>query len=121
MEFKDYIHDEYKWPPISEEEVDRLAKVLSTHLRQMGLKLTSEKRKDFVKEVLKKQKGTCAFAEGDDRFCWNEPKDKHLSYLKLQWGHKIPRSHGKHEHQLDNLILLCARSIIYKNHEQLNN
>jgi len=109
MEFKDYIHQEYKWPKISEEEIDRLATVLSIHLRQMGLKMNSEERKTFVKNLLKKQKGTCAFADGDDRFCWNEPKDKELTFLKLQWGHKLPRSHGENAQKLDNLILLCAR------------
>ena len=109
MDFKNYIHQEYKWPNISDEEIERLSNVLSIHLRKMGLKKTKEERKEIVKNILIKQKGTCAFADGDSRFCWNEPKDKDLIFLKLQWGHKLPRSHGEKAYELDNLILLCAR------------
>ncbi len=32
-----------------------------------------------------------------------------LSYLKLQWGHRIPSSHGDISQYPENLILLCAR------------
>lgn len=109
MDFKKYIHKEYKWPDISNEEVERLSNVLATHLRQMELKKTREERKIFVKKLLIKQKSTCAFADGDSRFCWNEPKDRDIIFLKLQWGHKLPRSHGGKAYELDNLILLCAR------------
>tara|TARA_Y100000310_G_C20126063_1_gene553651 strand:+ start:101 stop:520 length:420 start_codon:yes stop_codon:yes gene_type:complete len=109
MEFKDYILEEYSWPKIPDQEIERLAQVLYSHLRKMNIKMSKDERTDFVKKILKKQNGTCAFAEGDDRFCWNEPKDKELKYLKLQWGHKLPRSHGDEAHKLDNLILLCAR------------
>lgn len=84
MDFKEYIHQDYTWPKISEEEINRLTTVLSTHLRPMGLKMNSVERKNFVKSLLIKQKGTCAFADGDDKFCWNEPKDKELTFLKLQ-------------------------------------
>ncbi len=109
MDYKKYIHQEYKWPNTSEEEIERLAGVLSGHLRQMGLKKTKIERITIVRNILKKQKYTCAFADGDSRFCWNEPKDKELTFLKLQWGHKLPRSHGDEAYKLDNLILLCAR------------
>jgi len=109
MDFQDYIHQEYTWPSIHKEEMERLSKVLSTHLRQMGIKMNTKERDVFVKNLLTKQRGTCAFSDGDSRFCWNEPKDKNLAFLKLQWGHKLPRSHGKKAYELDNLILLCAR------------
>ena len=109
MDFKKYIHQEYKWPYTSSEEINRLANVLSTHLREMGLKKSKEERIEIVKSILTEQKDTCAFADGDSRFCWNEPKDKNLTFLKLQWGHKLPRSHGEKAFELNNLILLCAR------------
>jgi hypothetical protein len=109
MDFKNYIHQEYKWPNIPNEEIERLSNVLSIHLRKMKLKKTKEERIEIVKNILIKQKGTCAFADGDSRFCWNEPKDRKLIFLKLQWGHKLPRSHGGKAYELDNLILLCAR------------
>lgn len=109
MEFKDYIKEEYSWPDVSEAEIERLSNVLSSHLIKMNIKLSKEKRIEFVRKLLKKQQGTCAFAGGDDKYCWNEPKDKELKYLKLQWGHKLPRSHGDKTHELYNLILLCAR------------
>ena len=109
MDFKNYIHHEYAWPNISNEEIERLSNVLPTHLKQMGLKKTKEERVEIVKNILIKQKGTCAFADGDSCFCWNEPKDRELSFLKLQWGHKLPGSHGGKAYELDNLILLCAR------------
>ena len=109
MDFKKYIHQEYEWPNISDEEIERLSNVLPTHLKQMGLKKTKEERVEIVRNILIKQKSTCAFADGDGRFCWNEPKDRNLDFLKLQWGHKLPRSHGEKAYELDNLILLCAR------------
>ncbi len=109
MDFKKYIHQEYEWPNISNEEMERLSNVLSIHLKQIGLKKTKEERMEIVKNILTKQKGTCAFADGDSRYCWNEPKDRELTFLKLQWGHKLPRSHGGKAYELDNLILLCAR------------
>lgn len=43
MDFKNYIHHEYKWPNISTEEIERLSNILSTHLRQMGLKKQKKK------------------------------------------------------------------------------
>lgn len=109
MGFKNYILEEYKWPKIPDTEIERLSQVLYSHLRKMREKLSKEERINFVKELLKEQKETCAFAGGDDRYCWNEPQDKELNNLKLQWGHKIPRSHGDEAYELDNLILLCAR------------
>src|SRR3989338_50882 len=109
MNFKNYIKDTYKWPDIPDKEISRLAKVLASHLRNMKIKMDHKGRTNFTRFILKKQKGTCAFADGNDKYCWNEPKDKQLSYLKLQWGHKVPISHGKESHKLGNLILLCAR------------
>jgi len=105
----DYIKDTYTWPRIPEDEIKRLAKNLYGHLKRMGIKMNVQERLEFTNEILDSQAGTCAFAGGEDEFCWNEPKDKDLKYLKLQWGHKIPVSHGKIAQKPDNLILLCAR------------
>jgi len=84
MEFKNYILEEYSWPKVPDIEIERLAQVLSSHLRKMNIKLLKKEQINFVKKLLKKQQGTCAFAGGDDKYCWNEPKDKELKYLKLQ-------------------------------------
>ena len=97
-----------KWPKISDAEIKRLEQRLATHLRSMGISKTKEERHDFVMNILKLQKGTCAFADGDDRYCWNHPKNSHLDYLKLEWGHKKPISRTKYQYE-DQLYLLCAR------------
>jgi len=98
-----------KWTKISESEIERLERTLVNHLRKMGIKRTKKDRVDFVKKKLTIQKSTCAFADGKDTFCWNHPRNKKLSYLKLEWGHKIPSYHGSKSMFEDNLILLCAR------------
>jgi len=97
------------WEKLRKTEISRLEKTLSNHLREMGTKKTLQERHEFVIMKLSLQKFTCAFADGDGRFCWNHPRNKNLRYLKLEWGHKIPRYHGKMDHVEDNLILLCAR------------
>jgi len=97
------------WKKIPGTEVDRLEKTLINHLRRMKVKKTKEQRYEIVKNILKNQKLTCAFADGDDRYCWNHPRNKNLSYLKLEWGHKIPSFHGKISQFENILILLCAR------------
>jgi len=74
----------------------------------MEFTFTSKKKHDFVIKVLESQKGTCAFADGNPMYCWNNPRDEALSYLKLQWGHKNPVSRAKY-HTPDDLYLLCAR------------
>lgn len=72
--------------------------------------MPKKERLDFTKELLKKQNDTCAFAGGNDEYCWNAPKTK-LGYLKLEWAHKVPRSRsrGRKTNTPDNLYLLCSR------------
>ena len=98
-----------KWSKIPASEISRLEKTLQNHLWQMKVKKQKEERILFVKNTLQRQKNTCAFADGDSKFCWNHPKDKDLKYVKLEWGHKIPRAKGKDAYFEENLILLCAR------------
>jgi len=100
---------EFNWKEIPEEEHSRLEKTLYNHLRSMKVKKTKTERLEITKTILKQQKNTCAFADGDDSYCWNHPKNKNYEFLILEWGHKIPRNFGKIAHELDNLILLCAR------------
>jgi 5-methylcytosine-specific restriction endonuclease McrA len=69
---------------------------------------TLPKCRELVRQVRKKQGGTCFLAGGDDRYCWNHPKDGKIAYLKLEWGHKVPLSQGGSS-DLSNLILMCAR------------
>jgi hypothetical protein len=99
----------FNWRRIPETEYCRLEKTLYHHLRAMKVKKTKIERLDLIKIILNRQKYTCAFADGDDSFCWNHPKNKDSDFLVLEWGHKIPRNFGEIAHQLDNLILLCAR------------
>lgn len=94
---------------IPDSEIDRLAKTLSIHLRKMKIKKTKSERIEMIKKTLLSQKQTCAFGDGDGSHCWNHPRNKKLSYLKLEWGHKIPSVHGSISQKEDNLILLCAR------------
>ena len=103
------MSDRFSWKPLPEKELDRLERNLYNHLRMMKVKKTREERLEIVKAILKRQKNTCAFADGDDSFCWNHPKNKDFEFLVLEWGHKIPRNFGEIAHNLDNLILLCAR------------
>ena len=97
-----------KWTEIPNYEIGRLEKTLAKHLRNMGVKFTPIQRHDFVIKVLESQKGTCAFADGKPMYCWNNPRDEALQYLKLQWGHKNPVSRAKW-HRQEDLYLLCAR------------
>ncbi len=98
-----------QWKELPKTEISRLEKTLSNHLREMESKKTVQERHEFVMKKLSSQKFTCAFADGDGSFCWNYPRNKDLKYLKLEWGHKIPKYHGKKAYAEDNLILLCAR------------
>ena len=99
----------FSWKEIPEIEYFRLEKTLYNHLRAMNLKKTKTERLVMTKTILKQQKNTCAFADGDDSFCWNHPKNKDSEFLILEWGHKIPRNFGKIAYKSNNLILLCAR------------
>ena len=103
------MNTKFVWKEIPDIEYFRLEKTLYNHLRAMKVKKTKTERLEITKNILKQQKNTCAFADGDDSFCWNHPKNKGSEFLVLEWGHKIPRNFGQIAHQLDNLILLCAR------------
>ena len=98
-----------QWKKIPDSEIERLDKTFVIHLRSMKIKYTKPERISKIKKILEIQKYTCAFADGDPSYCWNHVRDKELDYVKLEWGHKIPRSHGEIAHKEDNLILLCAR------------
>jgi len=101
----------YSWQPAPPEEAERLARLLSAHLRNGGVPARERRAEHchlLVREILARQLGTCFLAGGDDRFCWNHPKDRECSFLKLEWGHRVPRSAGGAS-ELSNLVLLCAR------------
>jgi 5-methylcytosine-specific restriction endonuclease McrA len=104
-------NDTYQWQPAPKAELHRLAKLLASHLRKARV-LHSERSlpncSELVRQVLEKQRGTCFLAGGDDRYCWNHPKDGNIGYLKLEWGHKVPLSQGGTS-DLSNLVLMCAR------------
>ena len=103
------------WNTIPESEVERIAKVLAYHIRIMNrtinpqITLSKEERIDFVRALIKKQNGTCALSGGNPKYCWNRVQNSHLSFLKLEWGHKNPSAKGTTENNLDNLYLLCGR------------
>ena len=99
----------FVWKKIPETEHYRLEKTLYNHLRAMNVKKTKIERLEFTKLILNHQKNTCAFADGDDSYCWNHPKNKDSDFLVLEWSHKTPQNFGEIAHQLNNLILLCAR------------
>jgi hypothetical protein len=99
----------FDWEAVNEQEIQRLAKCLYTHLRRMGVKLEKPKRLQHVRDLLKRQHGTCALGDGISLYCWNAPKDRELRYLKLEWGHKDPRLTGTTVDSLENLYLVCAR------------
>jgi len=103
------MNTKFIWKKIPETEYSRLEKTLYNHLRAMNLKKTKTERLVMTKTILKQQKNTCAFADGNDSFCWNHPKNKDSEFLILEWGHKIPRNFGKIAYKSNNLILLCAR------------
>ena len=99
----------HTWKEIPSSEILRLETTLASHLRKMNIKKNKQERNDFVKKILKEQQNVCAFADGDGKYCWNHPKDKNLDFVKLEWGHKIPRDKGDIAYFEENLILLCAR------------
>lgn len=103
--------DSFSWRSRPASELDRLARLLSSHLKSAGVRLSERNTarcRQFTDMILKSQSGTCFLAGGDDRYCWNHPKNSGLEYLKLEWGHKVPKSQGGVS-ELSNLVLLCAR------------
>ena len=103
--------DTFSWQPAPRSEIARLARLLSAHLCSAGVPIGErpvERCRSIVREIVSRQQRTCFLAGGDDRFCWNHPKDRSCLFLKLEWGHRIPRSAGGTS-ELPNFILLCAR------------
>ncbi len=70
------MNAKFTWKKIPDTEFDRLEKTLYNHLRAMKVKKTKIERLGITKSILKQQQNTCAFADGDDSFCWNHPKNK---------------------------------------------
>jgi hypothetical protein len=103
--FRDINH----WSPIPGSEYQRLDGTLINHLRNMGVRMSKDFRDSFIENLLVEQNWTCAFGKNvRGKFCWNEPRDEYLPYLKLQWGHTKPKSR-RQEESPDDLCLMCAR------------
>jgi hypothetical protein len=102
--------DTFHWEPRPEPELTRLTKLLGSHLRAHGVvpsERTPGKSRQLLLKTLEEQNGSCYFSGGDDRFCWNHPKDGHLKYLKLEWGHLVPKD--RRTDVALKMVLLCAR------------
>jgi hypothetical protein len=101
----------FTWQPRPEDETRRLTRLLQSHLRRAGVtpaERTSAKCRELLLRTLAGQNGTCYFAGGDDRYCWNHPKDKKIAFLKLEWGHLVPTAQSV-VGVAPKMILLCAR------------
>ena len=111
-----HYRDTNEWDSPPESEVERLEKNLYNHLRPMAIQMTKHDRREFVNNLLEKQKNTCAFGKNvGGKYCWNEPKENfidnvytEMKYLKLQWGHIKPKCRNEKQ-TVDDLCLLCAR------------
>jgi hypothetical protein len=112
-----HFRDENIWENIPDTEIERLQNTLSNHLRSMKIKKNKSERIEIVKRFLEKQNNTCAFGKNvAGKWCWNEPKENYtkdgeyheLNYIKLQWGHVIPRCRNENQN-INDLCLLCAR------------
>ena len=107
--------NQYNWSKRPQEAFDRLVSSLYPHLHKMGISMNKKEREKFVTELLIKQKDTCYFADGDDRYCWNEPwimtemNKSGYYYLRLEWGHLIPKSQKEEKPTQDSLVLMCSR------------
>ncbi len=100
--------NEFQWEPLPETDFERLAKNLQNRARSDDeLRFSIGECRQHTKKVLQQQENTCLLAGGESKYCWNEPRDQ-SSYLKLQWSHKTPISHGP-KPNIDNFVLLCAR------------
>lgn len=78
------------WEPTPESEIDRLQKKLYTYLKKLKIsqKMNREEREQFVFDLLKKQKNTCAFGKNiGGKYCWNKPKYSNKKYLHLEFSH----------------------------------
>ena len=105
------MSDTFTWEARPDVEIARLTKLLRNHLRAAGVSKsdrTYSKCNALLLLTLKNQGGTCYFAGGDDRYCWNHPKDRILRFLKLEWGHLVPKSQA-HIFGSPKMILMCAR------------
>jgi len=75
----------------------------------MNVQMTKRERIKYVVRKLIDQNETCAFGKRvKGKYCWNAVKDESLLYLKLTWGHIMPRCR-KEKDSPENLYLLCAR------------
>jgi hypothetical protein len=100
------------WERIPSSEIVRLAGRLLKNgaCDENGTKHTLEVCKAFTESLLIKQNWACAFSGGDSSHCWNgnSEHDQVASYIRLRWGHKVPRS-SEINNQFSNLFLLCER------------
>jgi hypothetical protein len=95
--------------PIPSDEIERLSKTLRRKLfGKANQKISLRRYESHVKRVLRSQADTCLLAGGNDDYCWNAPKDRHLAHLKLEWARKNPGANGG-RYKLKNLCLMCAR------------
>lgn len=94
---------------VPQHEITRLAIRLRQKLFNKKNKRISLRRyESYVSWLLTSQGGSCLLAGGNDDYCWNMPKDKALTYLKLEWARKNPGAAGG-RYRLKNLYLMCAR------------
>jgi hypothetical protein len=95
--------------PIPSDEIDRLSKTLRKKLfGKSNKKISLRRYESHVRWVLRSQGDTCLLAGGNDAYCWNMPKNQHLSHLKLEWARKNPGANGG-RYKLNNLCLMCTR------------
>ena len=106
--------DSNEWEPLPDSEIDRLDKTLYSQLYGNNITVAKPVRINFIKNLLEKQNNTCAFGKNvKGMYCWNEPlpkgsTKKYLKYLKLQWGHIIPKCRDK-TLTINDFFLLCVR------------
>ena len=106
--------DSNEWEPLPDSEIYRLDKTLYSQLYGNNITVAKPVRINFIKNLLEKQNNTCAFGKNvKGMYCWNEPlpkgsTKKYLKYLKLQWGHIIPKCRDK-TLTINDFFLLCVR------------
>jgi len=115
IKHKGLNENQYIWSKRPPEVFDRLVSSLYKHLHRMGISMSKKERETFVVDLLKKQNDTCYFAYDDDSYCWNEPwtmtkmNKSGYYYLRLEWGHLIPKSQKEEKPTQDSLVLMCSR------------
>ncbi len=98
------------------ENISRLVKTLSLHLKKVGYQLTLTNSFDDLSRIIlllfEAQESRPFFhVEGTELpLCWNSPKDWDKSYIKYEWGHLRSKNQSPEKaYQLDNLGLYSAR------------